>query len=111
MYAQATNDAMDSFVGDMKCQLYVHIESMLEKEVSLQLQAKMSEEQKKKGEKKEEKKEEEKEVEKEEEKKEVNSNIQTGPATNQLFFRRNIFKEKIIKEEESQSLLANNDYE
>ena len=88
---------------------------MLEKEVSLQLQAKMSEEQKKKGEKKEEKKEEEKEeekeVEKEEEKKEVNSNMQTGPATNQLFFRRNIFKEKIIKEEESQSLLANNDYE
>ena len=55
--------------------------------------------------------EEEKEVEKEEEKKEVNSNMQTGPATNQLFFRRNIFKEKIIKEEESQSLLANNDYE
>ena len=68
----------------------------------------MSEEQEKKGEKKEEEKEEE--VEKEE-KKEVNSNMQTGPATNQLFFGRNIFKEKIIKEEESQSLSANNDYE
>ena len=29
MYAEATNDAMDSFVGDMKCQLYVHIERNL----------------------------------------------------------------------------------
>ena len=54
MYAEATNDAMDSFVGDMKCQFYLHIERMVKKEVSLQLQAKMIEEQEKKGEKKEE---------------------------------------------------------
>ena len=53
IYAQATNDAMDSIGGDMKCQLYVHNERMLRKEVSLHLQAKMSEEQEKKGEKKE----------------------------------------------------------
>ena len=41
MYAEATNDAMDSFVGDMKCQFYLHIERMVKKEVSLQLQTKM----------------------------------------------------------------------
>lgn len=33
MYAEATNDAMDSFVGDMKCQFYLHIERMVKKEV------------------------------------------------------------------------------
>ena len=98
MYAQATNDAMDSFVGDMKCQLYVHIERMLEKEVSLQLQAKMSDEQKKKEETEEEK----------EEQKEVSGNMQNGPAANRLFYRRDIFKETVM-EEESKSLLANND--
>ena len=56
MYAQRTNAAIDDFMGEMKCQLYVHIQKMVEKEVSLQLQ--------KKGDKKEEKKEEEKEEEK-----------------------------------------------
>ena len=44
MYAEATNDAMDSFVGEMKCQFYEHIEKMVKKEVSLQLQTKMIEE-------------------------------------------------------------------
>ena len=73
---------MDSFMGDMKCQLCVHIERMVEKEVSLQLHAKMSDEQKKK-----------------EEKKEVNVNMQTGPAANQFFFRRDIFKETGMEEE------------
>ena len=110
MYAEATNDAMDSFVGEMKCQFYEHIEKMVKKEGSLQLQTKMIEEQEKKAEKKEEKKEEEKSVEKEEEK-EVSSKMQAGPATNRLFFRRDIFKEKIIEEVESQSLLAKNDYD
>ena len=28
MYAQAANDAMNFFMGDMKCQLCVHIESL-----------------------------------------------------------------------------------
>ena len=88
------SDAMDSFMGDMKCQLCVHIERIVEKEVSLQLHAKMSGEQKKKEEKKEEKREEEKE-----EKKEVNGNMQTGPAANQFFFRRDIFKETVMEEE------------
>ena len=97
---------MDSFVGEMKCQFYEHIEKMVKKEVSLQLQTKMIEEQEKKAEKKEEKKEEEKSVEKE-----VSSKMQAGPATNRLFFRRDIFKEKIIEEVESQSLLAKNDYD
>ena len=83
------SDAMDSFMGDMKCQLFVHIERIVEKEVSLQLHAKMSDEQKKKEEKKEEK----------EEKKEVNVNMQTGPAANQFFFRRDIFKETGMEEE------------
>ena len=76
---------------------------MVEKEVSLQLQAKMSDEQKKKEDTEEEKREEEKE-----EQKEVNGNMQTGPAANRLFYRRDIFKETVV-EEESQSLLANND--
>ena len=93
MYAQGTNAAMDDFMGEMKCQLYVHIQKMVEKEVSLQLQ--------KKGDKKEEKKEEEKEEEKQMEK-EVKGKV---------FFRRDIFKEKITEEEESQSLLANNVYD
>ena len=83
------SDAMDSFMGDMKCQPCVHIERMVEKEVSLQLHAKMSDEQKKKEEKKEEK----------EEKKEVNGNMQTGPTANQFFFRRDIFKETVMEEE------------
>ena len=43
MYAQATNDAMDSFVGDMKCHFYLHIERVVKKEVSLQLQTKPTE--------------------------------------------------------------------
>ena len=103
MYAQATNDAMDSFMGDIKCQLCVHIERMVEKEVSLQLHAKMSDEQKKKEDTEEEKREDEKD-----EQKEVNGNMQTGPAAKQLFYRRNIFKETVI-EEDSKSLLANND--
>ena len=42
MYAQATTDAMDSLMGDMKYQLCVHIARMVEKEVSLQLHVKMS---------------------------------------------------------------------
>ena len=37
----ATNDAMDSFIGEMKCQLNTHIKRVVEKEVALQLQAKM----------------------------------------------------------------------
>ena len=60
MCAQATNDAMDSIMGDMKCQLCVHIERMVEKEVSLQLHAKMSDDQKEKEDTEEEKREEEK---------------------------------------------------
>ena len=32
------NAAMDDFMGEIKCQLYVHIQKMVEKEVSLQLQ-------------------------------------------------------------------------
>ena len=64
MYAQGTNAAMDDFMGEMKCQLYVHIQKMVEKAV--------------KG---------------------------------KVFFRRDIFKEKITEEEESQSLLANNVYD
>ena len=84
MYAQATNDAMDSFMGDMKCQLCVHIERMVKKEVSLQLQAKMSDEQKKKEDTEEEKREEEKEV---------NGNMQ--PSQQQTgFFRGGIFSRK-----------------
>ena len=38
MYAQATTDAMDSLMGDMKYQLCVHIERMVEKEVSQRFQ-------------------------------------------------------------------------
>ena len=86
MYAQATTDAMDSLMGDMKYQLCVHIERMVEKEVSLQLHVKMSDQQ----EKKEDKRKEERE------------------AGGRLFFRRDIFKETVMQEE-SQSLLANND--
>ena len=93
MYAQGTNAAMDDFMGEMKCQLYVHIQKMVEKEVSLQLQ--------KKGDKKEEKKEEEKE-----EKKQMEKEVK-----GKVFFRRDIFKEKITVEEESQSLLANTEEE
>ena len=103
MYAQATTDAMDSLMGDMKYQLCVHIARMVEKEVSLQLHAKMSDEQKKKEDTEEEKREEEKE-----EQKEVSGNMQNGPAANRLFYRQDIFK-KTVMEEESQSLLANND--
>ena len=43
MFAVATNDAMDSFIGEMKCQLNTHIKRVVEKEVALQLQAKMQE--------------------------------------------------------------------
>ena len=86
MYAQATTDAMDSLMGDMKYQLCVHIARLVEKEVSLQLHVKMSDQQ----EKKEDKRKEERE------------------AGGRLFFRRDIFKETVMQEE-SQSLLANND--
>ena len=42
MYAQGTNAAMDDFMGEMKCQLYVHIQKMVEKEVSLQFLSTLS---------------------------------------------------------------------
>ena len=61
-------------------------DKMVEKEVSLQLHVKMSDQQ----EKKEDKRKEERE------------------AGGRLFFRRDIFKETVMQEE-SQSLLANND--
>ena len=57
MYAQATTDAMDSLMGDMKYQLCVHIARLVEKEVSLQLYVKMSDQQEKKEDKRKEERE------------------------------------------------------
>ena len=89
MHAQASQAAMDDCMGDIRCQLYLNMQQMVQKEVALQIKA--------------------------QERKEFQEKVAdikpNQTSTKRLYFRRDIFKENILQEEdeetqESLSLLA-----
>ena len=95
IYTDSTNDAMACFMGDMQCQFNDQIKRLVQREVALQLEAKLLDN-----------------------KKEKDDNKKQG----QIFFRRDMFKKYMeedqrdmkefdtdFMEEESMSLLANID--
>ena len=95
IYTDSTNDAMACFMGDMQCQFNDQIKRLVQREVALQLEAKLLDN-----------------------KKEKDDNNKQG----QIFFRRDMFKKYMeedqrdmkefdtdFMEEESMSLLANID--
>ena len=95
IYTDSTNDAMACFMGDMQCQFNDQIKRLVQREVALQLEAKLLDN-----------------------KKEKDDNNKQG----QIFFRRDMFKKYMeedqrdmkefdtdFMEEESMRLLANID--
>ena len=95
IYTDSTNDAMACFMGDMQCQFNDQIKRLVQREVALQLEAKLLDN-----------------------KKEKDDNNKQG----QIFFRRDMFKKYMeedqsevkefdtdFMEEESMNLLANID--